>query len=126
MQVTVTFALSDAVCPLDVAPDMELENFKALVQVENGSNTGMEMVFFHNGKILLGDKKALSELGVSENDVLLFGPAPQNMQNVSQPPQHGQPVSSAPSNIQRNTAGACKIYSLVVSLRKRCYLKTMV
>lgn len=78
MLVTVTCSTNDAVYSLDVSPEMELENFKVLVQVESNSTNVENLVFFHNGKILFGDKKTLKELGVENNDVLLFGPLPEN------------------------------------------------
>jgi len=96
MQVTVTCTSTDAVFALEISPDMELENFKVLVQVESGVEDMTNMVFFHNGRILLDDKKTLKDFGVENTDVLLFGPMPQgSISNATSPPQRGQPVSRA-------------------------------
>ena len=104
MFVTVTCTSTDAVYSLEVSPDIELENFKVLIQVESGSDM-TNMVFFHNGKLLIGDQKSLTALGVVDHDVLLFGPLPQGViPNTSQPPLMGQPVSTA-----RNTGAHGKI-----------------
>jgi len=105
MLVTVTCTSTDNVYSLEVSPDIELENFKVLVQVESNSLDIPHVVFFHNGKILLGDKKTLTELGVSDNDVLIFGPAPgqASMSNAGNAPGLGQSVSSI--NNSRNTGG---------------------
>lgn len=46
MLVTVTCSTNDAVYSLDVSPDMELENFKVLVQVESNSTDVENLVFF--------------------------------------------------------------------------------
>ncbi|XP_065655467.1 protein DDI1 homolog 2 [Hydra vulgaris] len=95
MLITVTCASTDVVYSLEVSPEIELENFKVLVQVESGSIGMTDMVFFHNGKLLIEDKKSLAELGVQNNDVLLFGPLPHgSITNASSPPRTGRPVSS--------------------------------
>lgn len=96
MLVTVTCTSTDAVFSLEVSHEIELENFKVLVQVESGVESMQDMVFFHNGRILMGDKKTLQELQVSDNDVLLFGPMPRtSIPNASAAPPLGQPVSRA-------------------------------
>ena len=77
MLVTVTCSSSDGVYSLEVSPDMELENFKVLVGVESGMLDQSDMVFFHSGRLLTGDKKTLTELGVADNDMLLYGALPQ-------------------------------------------------
>lgn len=96
MQVTVTCTSSDVVFSLEISPDIELENFKVLVQVESGVEELGNMVFFHNGRILVGDKKTLKDLGVVEKDVLLFGPLPQgSIPSSASPPQRGRPISNS-------------------------------
>lgn len=77
MLVTVTCSTTDNVYSLEVSPDMELENFRVLVGVESGLMDRSDLVFYHSGRLLTGDKKSLTELGVSDNDVLLFGTLPQ-------------------------------------------------
>ena len=107
MQVTVTFPSTDNVLSLEVSPEMELENFKVLVQVESEVEEMANMVFFHNGRILLGDKKTLKDFGVANEDVLLFGPMPQgSISNSVTPPQSGRPVSS--SQQTTSTAGGSR------------------
>lgn len=98
MQVTVTCTTTDTIFSLEISPDIELENFKVLVQVESGVENMANMVFFHNGRILLGDKKTLKDFGVADNDVLLFGPLPQGSVPGNNPPQRGQPISRPPAS----------------------------
>lgn len=78
MFVTVTCTTTDGVYSLEVSPDIELENFKVLVGLESGLMDRTDLVFFHNGDILIGDKKTLTEHNVKDNDILLFGAMPHN------------------------------------------------
>lgn len=111
MQVTVTCTSTDAIFSLEISPDIELENFKVLVQVENGVESMANMVFFHNGRILMGDKKTLKDFGVADNDVLLFGPLPQGSVPGSNPPQRGQPISRPQaSSAAASTSGSRSKY----------------
>lgn len=70
MKITVT-TLTDILITLDVSPDMELENFKALCECEVGMSTP-EMVITHEGRPLLDNKKDLGSYGIKEGDVLLI------------------------------------------------------
>ncbi|KAF8792332.1 protein DDI1 homolog 2-like [Argiope bruennichi] len=70
MKLTVT-TLTDLIVTLDVSPDMELENFKALCECEVGFPS-QQMVITHEGRPLMDNKKDLSSFGVKEGDVLLI------------------------------------------------------
>lgn len=84
MKVTVT-TLTDAVVMLDVSPDMELINFKALCEAETGF-PAKEIVLTHEGVPLLDDKKDLKNFGIKEGDVLLIQQfVPQQMFNEGAP-----------------------------------------
>jgi len=130
MLVTVTCSTTDAVYSLEVSPDIELENFRVLVGVESGLMERDDLVFFHNGKMLVGDKKTLSELNVLDNDVLLFGTMPQDsfsgfMQNSSQDMSRQQTSTTisgidwssirVPAIGQQSQASASKTFSFPTS-----------
>lgn len=70
MKITVT-TLTDFIVTIDVSPDMELENFKALCECEVGLSAA-EMVITHEGRPLLDNKKDLATYGIKEGDVLLI------------------------------------------------------
>lgn len=70
MKITVT-TLTDIIVTIDVSPDMELENFKALCECEVGLSA-VEMVITHEGRPLLDNKKDLNTYGIKEGDVLLI------------------------------------------------------
>ena len=84
MKVTVA-TLSDTVFTLEVASDMEVENFKALCEVESGIPAA-EMALLFNGQVqhleksqlqhivqpMLGDKKSLAEIGVGDGDMVML------------------------------------------------------
>ncbi|GFT85473.1 protein DDI1 homolog 2 [Nephila pilipes] len=70
MKLTVT-TLTDVIITLDVSPDMELENFKALCECEIGYPS-QEMVITHEGRPLLDNKTDLNTFGVKDGDVLLI------------------------------------------------------
>jgi len=70
MKVTVA-TLSDTVFTLEVSPDMEVENFKALCEVESGISA-QEMVVLYNGQPLTDGKKALSEVGLADGDMVML------------------------------------------------------
>ncbi|XP_022668053.1 protein DDI1 homolog 2-like isoform X1 [Varroa destructor] len=69
MKVTLSTVNGD-VYVLEVPADMELENFKALAESEVGIPAN-EIILLHNMRPLVGDKRPLSEQGVSEGDILL-------------------------------------------------------
>lgn len=70
MQVTVT-TMTDILFNLEVADDMELENFKALCESECSIELSHMVVMFE-GKPLLDDKKDLKSYGVKSGDVVLI------------------------------------------------------
>lgn len=79
MRVTVTTP-ADYTFPLEVSDDLELENFKALCEIESGFPT-TEMVISFNGQPLLDDKKTLTELGIKDGDMVM-------LQHISQAGGH--------------------------------------
>ncbi|KPJ20483.1 Protein DDI1-like 2 [Papilio machaon] len=70
MKVTVT-TVNDDIFVIDVAEDLELENFKALCEIESGVQA-KDIIINHNGKPLIGDKKSLKDHGVSDGDVIVL------------------------------------------------------
>lgn len=70
MKVTVA-TLSDAVFTLEVAPDMEVENFKALCEVESGVPTS-EILLLYNGQPMVGDKMTLQQVGIQDGDMVML------------------------------------------------------
>ncbi|XP_055629240.1 protein DDI1 homolog 2 [Toxorhynchites rutilus septentrionalis] len=82
MRVTVTTP-ADFSFPLEVSHDMELENFKALCEIECGF-PATEIVISFNGHPLLDDKKTLAELGIRDGEVVM-------LQHISQAAQFAAP-----------------------------------
>lgn len=74
MKITVTTS-SDLIFVLDVADDLELENFKAFCEVESGIPSG-QIGVAHNGQLLMDDKKALKDYGISDGDVVIIDSLP--------------------------------------------------
>ena len=63
--------LSDDVYQIEVSADLELENFKALCEVESGIPAA-EMSLLHNGRPLYDDKKPLKDYGIADGDMLII------------------------------------------------------
>lgn len=70
MKVTATLE-GEQILNLDVSDDLELENFKALLEFESGVQSS-QIVIFHNGVALRDDKKTLNGYGIKDGDVLLM------------------------------------------------------
>lgn len=70
MKVTATLE-GDQIFNLDVSDDLELENFKALLEFESGVPAS-QIVIFHNGVIMRDNKKTLCGYGIKDGDVLLM------------------------------------------------------
>jgi len=70
MRLTLT-TLSDNVYQLEVSSDLELENFKALCEVECGIPAA-EISLLHNGRPLYDDKKPLKDYGIVDGDMLII------------------------------------------------------
>ena len=70
MKLTVT-TLDDHIYNLDVADDMELENFKAFCEIESGIPANA-MTLLVNGRPLQDPKLKLKDYGVAEGDVILL------------------------------------------------------
>lgn len=85
MKVTTTLE-GEQIFNLDVSDDLELENFKALLEVESGVQWS-QIVIFHNGVALRDDKKTLNGYGIKDGDVLLMRRGVLNAQPL--PPSTG-------------------------------------
>lgn len=70
MKVTTTLE-GEQIFNLDVSDELELENFKALLEFESGVQSS-QIVIFHNGIALRDDKKTLNGYGIKDGDVLLM------------------------------------------------------
>ncbi|RUS88707.1 hypothetical protein EGW08_003522 [Elysia chlorotica] len=70
MHLTVT-TLSDQLFNIEVSEDLELENFKALCQVETGVPAS-EMSIVWNGRPLHDDKLTLKQYGIHHGDMVLI------------------------------------------------------
>lgn len=82
MKITVT-TLTDKIFMLDVAEDLELENFKAFCEVESGVPTS-EIVIAFNGDLLVDDKRSLKDYGMTDGDVVVLQ---QNSARTGQGPE---------------------------------------
>lgn len=69
MRVSVT-TLGDDIFTLEVSDDMELENFKALCELECNIPVS-EMALLLNGRPLQDDRMSLEQYGVRDGDVLI-------------------------------------------------------
>ena len=85
MKVTATLE-GDQIFSLEVSEDLELENFKALVEFESGVPSS-QIVIFHNGVPLRDPNVTLNGYGVKDGDVLLIQRSLQSMQQ--RPPLSG-------------------------------------
>ena len=70
MQLTVTVG-GDEFYTVDASDDLELENFKALLEFEFGV-PAKEMTIYLDGKLLDGNTKSIGSLGVKDGDILLL------------------------------------------------------
>ena len=80
MKVTATLE-GDQIFTLNVSEDLELENLKALLEIDSGVQSS-QIVIFHNGVPLSDDKKTLKDCGIKDGDVLLL----QRALRPTQPP----------------------------------------
>lgn len=83
MQLTVK-TVGDFSFVLNVAEDLELENFKAFVEIETGF-PGNEIVIVYNGQSLNDNLKPLNAYGIKDGDVLIA----QHSQQGSHPSSMG-------------------------------------
>ncbi|XP_013105621.1 protein DDI1 homolog 2 [Stomoxys calcitrans] len=71
MKITVTTTTTDKVFFLDVAEDLELENFKAFCEVESDIS-GSQMLVIFNGKPLMDNKQPLKFFGIKDGDCVIL------------------------------------------------------
>lgn len=112
MRVTVTTA-ADYTFPLEVSDDMELENFKALCEIESGF-PATEIVISFNGQPLLDDKKTLTQLGIKDGDMVMLQHIMQAAQQASQAARTRQQTAE-PSRLASLDFGSIQIPSAVAS-----------
>ncbi|XP_065087593.1 protein DDI1 homolog 2 isoform X2 [Ochlerotatus camptorhynchus] len=112
MRVTVTTP-ADYTFPLEVSDDMELENFKALCEIESGF-PATEIVISKNGQPLLDDKKTLTQLGIKEGDVVMLQHIMQATQPTSQVARTRQQPAE-PSRLASLDFGSIQIPTAVAS-----------
>ncbi|XP_055589812.1 protein DDI1 homolog 2 isoform X2 [Uranotaenia lowii] len=103
MLVTVTTA-ADFTFPLEVSDDLELENFKALCEIESGF-PAKEIVLTFRGKRLTEDKKTLTEHGIHDGDMVL-------LQHISEVASQQTTQSRSQSAAQQGTGGTSRLASL--------------
>jgi DNA damage-inducible protein 1 len=82
MKITVT-TLAEYNFDVDVSEDMELENFKALCEVESGFPSA-EIVLVFKSRPLIDDKKTLKEFGIKDGDVCVLQHIASYAQNMQQ------------------------------------------
>ncbi|XP_021708965.1 protein DDI1 homolog 2 isoform X1 [Aedes aegypti] len=112
MRVTVTTP-ADYTFPLEVSDDMELENFKALCEIESGFPAS-EIVISFNGQPLLDDKKTLTQLGIKDGDVVMLQHIMQAAQQASQAARVRQPTAE-PSRLASLDFSSIQIPSAVAT-----------
>lgn len=69
MKIVLT-TLEGNIYPVEVSPDLELINLKALCEQETDIPSS-EMALTHNGRPLTDDSKTLSSYSISDNDILM-------------------------------------------------------
>ena len=98
MQLTVTTG-GEEIYTVDASDDLELENFKALLEFESGV-PAREMTIYRDGKLLDGDKSSIGSLGIKDGDVLLLvRNAPPQVQQTRQQQQRPNSASITPNTI---------------------------
>ena len=104
MQLTVTTG-GDEIYTVDASEDLELENFKALLEFESGIPS-KEMTIYRDGKLLDGETKSVGSLGVRNGDVLLLvRNAPPQRQQMRQP--QPRPVIGTNAPASTTAPGLC-------------------
>lgn len=71
MKITVTHTSSDLIFVLDVAPDLELENFKVFCEVESGIPAN-QLIVIVGGKIAKDESTSIKDHGMNEGDVVMI------------------------------------------------------
>lgn len=101
---------------IEVAPDMALEDFKALCEVESGIQA-TQMTLGFNGSPLTDDKKPLKDYGITDGEMILLqknqaastvpsaalGNLP-DFSSIQLPGQTSNPVSQSSSGLEDNPA----------------------
>ena len=99
MQITIT-TLSDQLFNIEVSEELELDNFKALCEVETGV-PAQEMAIVWNGRPLHDNKLSLKDYGIKNGDMVLI----QQMRGPSRP-----------SNTRTTSAGGGRLIYFEASL----------
>ena len=87
MKIVLT-TLGDDIYTIEVSDDIELENFKALCEIECGIPAS-EMMLILAGRPLHDDKLSLSSYGVNDGDIIIVQRI-QGARGHRQPQQHRQ------------------------------------
>jgi DNA damage-inducible protein 1 len=69
MQILLT-TLEGAIFPIEVSPELEVINLKALCEQETNIPLS-EMSLSHNGKLLSQDSQTLGGYSIKENDIIM-------------------------------------------------------
>uniref|UniRef100_U5EW96 Putative dna damage inducible protein n=1 Tax=Corethrella appendiculata TaxID=1370023 RepID=U5EW96_9DIPT len=85
MRVTVTNLQTEFTFALEVPEHLELENFKALCEMESGIPSA-EMIVAIDGRPMLDNKKALSQFGIKDGDVIILQHMAQSLGQPRPPP----------------------------------------
>ncbi|XP_042892397.1 protein DDI1 homolog 2-like isoform X2 [Penaeus japonicus] len=88
MRISVT--TENDIYPLEVAQDLELENFKALCEMEVGIPAGEMMVVF-NAQPLTDDKKTLKDYGVKDGELIMVIRGTTLLRQAAEQAQQRQP-----------------------------------
>ncbi|KAK8728178.1 hypothetical protein OTU49_009152 [Cherax quadricarinatus] len=86
------------IIPLEVAEDLELENFKALCEMEVGIPVG-EMVVVFNAQPLTDNKKSLKDYGVKDGELIMIIRSSTLFRRAAEHMQQRRQERSVPSEI---------------------------
>ncbi|XP_045624594.1 protein DDI1 homolog 2 isoform X2 [Procambarus clarkii] len=86
------------IIPLEVAEDLELENFKALCEMEVGIPVG-EMVVVFNAQPLTDNKKSLKDYGVKDGELIMIIRGSALFRRAAEHMQQRRQQRSVPSEI---------------------------
>lgn len=70
MKIVLT-TLEGNIFPVEVSPDLEIVNLKALCELETNISSS-QMSLTHNGRPLNDDNKTLSGYSIKDNDILMI------------------------------------------------------
>ena len=96
MKLTISSSLDGSVFPVEVADDMEVMNFKALLECESGLPAD-QIQLTYQATVLEDGSRSLSDYGIADNGLVQMGIVEQPRQPVAPPaPQPAQGPISLP------------------------------